>query len=322
VPKRIIWDQFQLPILSLKYKLDICHCLTDILPITGKGKFVLCVIEIPDYRIELADKNRHSSLYTRLSRRYNMFLFRSSLKKASVIIVSSNSTKEDLIKRYNVDAKKISVLYLAAEECFCVNDDEKELFNTRKKYKSEIGYILHISSSDPRDNTPVVIRAYQKALGKLNVPKKLVIAGNVDAEEKELRELITELNLKDNIIFTGYLPRQELVSLYQAADLFIGPSLFEGFGLQVVEAMACGIPIITSNVTALPEIVGNAGILVAPTDTHRLASALVEILNNSRLTQMMRQNSLERAKFFLWDRTARDTLDIYNSLLGKEKPLF
>jgi glycosyltransferase involved in cell wall biosynthesis len=89
-----------------------------------------------------------------------------------------------------------------------------------------------------------------------------------------------------------------------------------------VEAMACGIPIITSNVTALPEIVGNAGILVAPTDTHRLASALVEILNNSRLTQMMRQNSLERAKFFLWDRTARDTLDIYNSLLGKEKPLF
>ena len=315
IPKRIIWDQLQVPLLSRRYQLDIYHCLVDTLPVVGRVKFVLCVVEIPDYRIELANKSRHNSLYARVSQKYNMLLFGPSLKKAKLIITSSQSTKADLMHRYSVDGKKIRVLYHAADEQFCAPSNEEDLLNTRKKYNAENGYILHISSMDPRDNTPVAIRAYQKARSIVKIPQKLVIGGNVDPKRMGLDKLITEFNLKGSVIFTGRLPENELVKLYQAADLFIDPSLYEGFGLQVVEAMSCGVPVITSNVTSLPEIVGDAGILLDPVDTDGFASALVRVLTDTGLCSAMRQKSLVRAKFFSWDKAAGDTLAIYAELL-------
>jgi glycosyltransferase involved in cell wall biosynthesis len=314
IPKRIIWDQFQVPWLSRKYKLDIYHCLLDTLPVMGKVKCVLCVVEIPDYRIELAGKISHNSLYASISHKYIMLSFGPSLKKARLIITSSQSTKVDLMQRYNVNEKKIRVLYHAADEQFCTLLDREVLLDTRKKYNAEKGYILHISSLDPRDNTPVVIRAYQKARSAAGITQKLIICGNVDSKRMGLEELITEFNLKDSVIFTGRLPDNELVALYQAADLFIDPSLYEGFGLQVVEAMSCGIPVITSNVTSLPEIVGDAGILLDPADIGGFASALVSVLTDAGMQNAMRQKSLARAKFFSWDKAARDTLAIYDEL--------
>ena len=316
IPKRIIWDQFQLPFVVRRYKLDIYHSLIDTLPVASKGKFVLFLFEIPDYRIELARQSGYCSLYARLSFGYTRFLFRPSLRKAKVIIASSNSTKKDLIERYNVHEKKIRVLYPAADGCFRMANDEKSLLNTRKRYNAEAGYLLHISSSDPRDNTPVVIRAYQEVQSKLRTPKKLIIGGNVDPEKEGLEKLITELNLKNSIIFIGRLSEKELVALYQAADVYMDPSLYEGFGLQVVEAMACGIPVITSNVTSLPEIVGNAGILVSPTDIDSLASAIIMVLTDPNLHNTLCHKSLKRAKFFSWDKTAREILGIYDELLA------
>ena len=318
IPKRIIWDQFQLPLIVKKYRLDIYHSALDTLPLQGKAKFVLFLFEIPDYRIELARHSSYSSLYARLSYGYNRFFFRISLKKAAVIIAASHSTKKDLIEKYNVDEKKIRVLYPASDECFRANNNEKDLLNTKKKYNAEAGYILHISSSDPRDNTLAVIRAYQRAGSKLRTSKKLIICGSINPEESGLKKMIIEMGLENNIIFTGQLSllSEELVALYQAADLFIDPSLYEGFGFQVVEAMACGIPVITSNVTSLPEIVGNAGILVTPTEIDGLASAIIMVLTDSRLREALREKSLERAKFFSWDKTAQETLAIYDELLA------
>ena len=315
IPKLIIWDQFQLPAAAGKYKLDIYHSILDTLPIFSKVKFVLGVAEIPDYRIESARKSARNSLYARLSLGYNMLFFRFSLKAAKLIIAISNSTKDDLISRYGVDENKIRVLYLAPDEQFCASNDERGLLDTKKKYNAEAGYVLHISSLDPRDNTPAVIRAYQRARCGLNILQKLIIGGNIDLKESGIEKLITELNLKNSVIFTGRLPEKELVALYQAADLFMDLSLYEGFGLQVVEAMSCGAPVITSNLTSLPEIVGGAGILVDPTDINGLASALTRVLTDAQLRSSMRQKSLERAKFFSWDKTARETLAVYDELL-------
>lgn len=314
MPKRIIWDQVQVPLAIMKYKLDIYHSLLDILPVIAKSKFVLSVVEIPDYRIELARKDGHNSLYTSLSHGYNMLFFRPSLKKAKFIITCSNSTKVDLMRRYNVDGKKIRVLYHAPDEQFCPSTVEEDLCNTRKKYNAKNGYILHISSSDLRDNTPVVIRAYQQVWRESKISQKLIIAGDVCPERMGLNKLILELGLSGNIIFTGRLSDNELVALYQAADLFIDPSLYEGFGLQVVEAMSCGAPVITSNVTSLPEVAGDAGILVNPTDINGLTSAIARVLTDAELQKSMRQKSLARARFFSWDRSARGTLDIYEEL--------
>jgi glycosyltransferase involved in cell wall biosynthesis len=215
-----------------------------------------------------------------------------------------------------VNEEKIRVLYHAPDEQFYPDNDENNLLNTRRKYKSEAGYILHISSRDPRDNTPSVIRAYEKVKSKSRIPQKLIICGNVDPEASGLEKFIAELNLKNSIIFTGRLSELELVALYQAADLYIDPSLYEGFGLQVVEAMSCGIPVITSNLTSLPEIVGNAGILVSPTDIDAIASAIIMVLTDQKLHETLCRKSLERASFFSWDKTARETLSIYDALLA------
>ena len=318
IPKRIIWDQFQLPVITKKYNLDIYHSALDTLPIFSKTNFVLFLFEIPDYRIEILSHSGRISLYSYLSYGYNKSFFRRSLRKAKIIIASSYSTKADLIQKYGIAEKKIWVIYPAADERFCATDDKDSLFNTRKKYNAEAGYIFHISSSDPRDNTPVVICAYQRAQRNLKIPKKLIIYGDVDPKRMGLNKLITELNLKNNIIFIGRLLQdelKELAALYQAADLYIDPSLYEGFGFQVVEAMACGIPVIASNVTSLPEVVGDAGILVSPNDIEGFVSALVRVLTDSGLRDSMCQKSLGRAKFFSWDRVAKENLDVYNELL-------
>lgn len=315
MPKRIIWDQFQLPFIIKKYKLDIYHSLTETLPVLGRAKFILSVIEIPDYRIKLMRQSIYDSLYSRLSHQFNKFFFYHSLKKANVIIANSNSTKKDLIQRYNVNENKIQVSYFAADEEFYAQNDKQNLQNIRKKYYAEAGYILHISTSDPRENTPVVIQAFAKALRKLKLPKKLIICGDAKAQETGLNKLIRELDLEDRVIFTGHLIGKELVQLYQAADLFIEISFYEGFGLQVVEAMSCGIPVIVSNVTSLPEVLGDAGILVGPTDIDNLSSAIVLLLTDSELHRTLSQESLKRARFFSWDRSAQGTLNIYYEVI-------
>jgi glycosyltransferase involved in cell wall biosynthesis len=316
IPKRIIWDQFQLPWLLMKYKVDIYHSLLDTLPIVGRGRFVMYLFEIPDYRIKFIESQKGNSLYTRISHRYSKFMFPFALRKADIIMVSSCSTKSDLMQNYDIKQEKIHVVYPAADEQFCPAKGEREIVNTRRKYNAEEGYILHLSSSDPRDNTPVVISAYYRMKTQLKTRKKLIIGGDVGSQRQKLGHLIRKFNLQDDVVFTGYLSGEELVVLYQAADLFIDPSLYEGFGFQVIEAMACGIPVITSNLASLPEIVADAGFLVKPTDIDNLASAMVKILTDSGLQRTLRQKSLEKAKSFSWGRTAKETLRIYEEILG------
>ncbi|MDP3732707.1 MAG: glycosyltransferase family 1 protein, partial [Candidatus Omnitrophota bacterium] len=202
---------------------------------------------------------------------------------------------------------------------FCVTNNAKDLTELRKKYNADTGYILHISSQDPRDNTPAVIRAYHKTMREPRISQKLVIYGDINPKDSGLDKLVAELELENNVTFIRRFKDKEterLVELYRAADVYIDPSLYEGFGFQVVEAMACGVPVITSNVTSLPEIMGDAGILVSPTDIDSLASAIIMVLTDSRLRQTLCQKSLERTKFFSWDKTARETLAIYDELLA------
>lgn len=314
----IIWDQFQLPGILRKYKPDIYHTTSDTLPVLEKAKTALFIFEIPDYRIDLMSGCAGNSLYSRISYGYNKAFFPRSLRKASVIMASSRSTKNDLIKKYAVNENRIEVLYPGLSECFRPPADDAVLRETRRKYNAAGGYVLHISSSDPRDNTPTLIRAFGKASQEAGIFQKLIIAGNIDPRACGIEALIAESGLKERVIFSGYFPEGrggELAALYQAADLYVDPSLYEGFGFQVAEALACGAPVIASNVTSLPEIIADAGILVNPKDENGLASAIVRALTDTGLRELMRRRGLEQAKTFSWEKTARQTLEIYNKLL-------
>lgn len=315
----IIWDQFQLPGILRKYNPDIYHTTSDTLPVLGKTKTVLYIFEIPDYRMNLMSACAGNSLYSRISYGYNKAFFPHSLSKASAIMTSSQSTKIDLVKEYAVKENKVEVLYPGISECFRAPGDDAAQRDTRRKYNAASGYILHISSADPRDNTVTAIRAFGKACRESEIPQKLIIAGNVDPEVSGLEKLILELNLKDRILFAGYFSESrtmEFAALYQAADLYVDPSLYEGFGFQVAEALACGVPVIASNVTSLPEIIADAGITVDPMDVDGLTGAITRTLTDAGLRQSMRQMALERAKCFSWERTAIQTLKIYSRLLS------
>jgi len=277
IPSRILWDQVLLPRQLAKYRVELYHSVNDTLPLMGRAKFVLCAIEIPDHRIALAEKAGGLSLYTRISQKYNMLLFPPSLARADAIIANSFSTKREIAERYGIDEGKIEVLYLAQEKRFEPSADKTAMASTRRRYGADNGYILHISSSDPRDNTAAVILACSKVMDSAVVRRKLIIGGDVGAGRGRLASLIDGLGLKGDVIFTGRLAEDDLLSLYQAADVFVDPSLFEGFGLQVAEAMACGVPVITSNVSSLPEVVGDAGVLVDPSDIDGIASAELEL---------------------------------------------
>jgi len=306
-------EQYHMPRWFRKYGIDLLHTTTDRLPILANGKIVVYLFEIPDYRIKLQGK--HVSLYKKLSDSWTNYIFPRSTQRASFIMTSSLSTQNDLVERYNIEKDKICVVYPAPEEIFIPAKSEEEAQQIRQKYGAEEGYVLHFSSSDPRDNTQMVLKAYTQALQSLNPNQKLLIVGDINPIKEKLDSEIEKLGISKKVIFAGYKSGKGLVSLYCGADVYVDPSLYEGFGFQVVEAMACGVPVITSNVTSLPEVVGDAGILVDPGDVEGLASAMVRVLTNSELQESMRQKSLKRARFFSWDKLARETLEVYNQVL-------
>ena len=310
----MILEQYHIPRWFRKYGIDLLHTTTDRLPILGKGKTVTYLFEIPDYRIRLSKSQ--VGLYKKATDAWTNCIFPHSMRKAFFVMVSSKSTERDLLEHYNIDKDKIRVVYPAPEEIFTPAESEDEVQQIRRRYGVQEGYVLHLSSPDPRDNTQIVLEAYSDALQFSNLKQKLLIVGNIEPVKERLKCDIDKLDIANWVVFTGYKSGKELVSLYRGAEAYVDPSLYEGFGFQVVEAMACGVPVITSNVTSLPEVVGDAGVLVDPRDVEGLASAMVRVLTDSEVQELMRQKSLERARFFSWDRTARETLEVYDEILS------
>ena len=256
-----------------------------------------------------------SETFTLITRLRCGLLFPRTLRTADKIIADSNSTKRDLINYFNVPAEKIKVILLAADEKFKPLDHE-EINEVKQRYKLDFPFILYVGTLEQRKNIPTLIKAFYK-LKKDETKQKLVIAGGKGWKYKEIFETIDKLNLQKDVIFTGYVLDEDLPALYNAADLFVYPSLYEGFGLPPLESMACGTPVITSNTSSLPEVVGDAGIMVDPYDVDRLADAMHKVLSNEELREDMIKRGLERAKMFSWDKTARETLRVYEEVYNE-----
>lgn len=243
------------------------------------------------------------------------------LKKAEFIIVPSQSTKKDLMRFYSIPEDNISVVYEGVSgERF--RPDRSVSSNIYQKYRLPPlhRYVLHISSETLTKNVEGLVKALSQLKQEHKFANlKLLKAGNPQnqTDRKRLLKLIGQLGLQKDIIFLGYVSGGDLPELYNIAELFVFPSFYEGFGLPVLEAMACGTPVITSNTSSLPEIVGDTGITVAPKDVDALAEAMKKVLLDEELRRSMISKGLERARMFSWRKSAKETLKICKTVYRK-----
>lgn len=236
----------------------------------------------------------------------------SGLKKASKIISISNSTKNDLVRYLHIPEEKIIVIYPKIHEEFKRLDNEI-ILNIKKSLFPGKKIILYVGSYLPNKNLPVILKAFQKI--KLKIKNlTLVIVNEKNKLPVEYRMLINDLCIEKDICFTEYIPDQKLIELYNMADVFLFPSLYEGFGFPVIEAMACGCPVITSDTSSLPEVVGDAGIMVNPNDCNGIAKKAILLLKNQEIRDIMINKGLKQAEKFR-DNPSEKVLDIYRELI-------
>ena len=245
-----------------------------------------------------------------------------SARRAAHILTVSQHAKREIIDRYNLPPDKITVTYEAAGEQFCPIDDPAALQAVRSKYGIGDGpFVLALGNLQPRKNIARLVEAFAAAVrndispGKV-IPK-LVIAGKAQWRESEVFQAVQQAGLDGRVLFPGYVEDGDLPALYSAAAVFVYPSLYEGFGLPPLEAMACGAPVISTNAASLPEVVGDAALVVEPTDVAALAQALRDVLSQPGLQADLRQRGFARAAQFSWERCAAETLAAYAAVLAR-----
>ena len=254
------------------------------------------------------------------SRKQLRITVRRSAREASQVIALSEYARKDIMATYSLNPEKISAIPLAAPAHFRPVRNEEELQRVRQTYGIEGEYILSVGTIQPRKNLSRLVAAYSRlrwAKPEVKLPK-LVLAGKCAWLYDETLRTIKELKINDSVILTGYVPETDLPALYSGALCFIYPSYFEGFGLPPLEAMQCGAPVIVGDRTSLPEVVGDAGLLVDPFDVESLAKAIETLISDSSLRAELSVKGLARAKLFDWRETARQTLAVYMKAVGVE----
>ena len=256
--------------------------------------------------------------FNRRSRTQLRLTVRHSVKRAARILTLSEHTRRDMIETYGTSPERITAIPLAAPSYFGRVKEERELQRVRHIYGIEGDYILCVSSIQPRKNLPRLVRAYESLRNKRGPGKlpKLVLVGKCAWLYDETLRSIEEGRMKDSIILTGYVPQSDLPALYSGSICFVYPSYFEGFGLPPLEAMKCGTPVIAGNRTSLPEVVGDAGILVDPFDVNAIAAAIERLVDDPDLRQQLSVKGVARSRLFDWNETARRTLNIYEQVVG------
>lgn len=244
---------------------------------------------------------------------------RYAAKHAARILALSEYTKNEMMEAYGVKAEWIQVVYPGVDEQYKPLDRAEARRFVAERYSIDFPYILAVGVIQPRKNLPRLLEGLSILKGISGLGHKLVVVGKYGWKESNLPAQTQELGLADDVVFTGYVPYEDLPSLYASADVFAYPSVYEGFGLPPLEAMACGTPVITGNRTSLPEVVGDAGTMVDPYDPEAFAQALRNVLYSDALRKDMSARGLERAKLFSWDRTAQEVRAVYSQVFNERE---
>ncbi len=302
---RMFWEQLCQPFCARG--LHLLHAPVYVSPLLGPCPTVVTIHDLSFIKLPQAFRASNRSylkLFTRLS-----------VRRAAKIIVVSENTRRDAALLLGIPLERIVVIPNGVDETFCPIQDQSRIAAFRRRRSIPDRIILFVGTIEPRKNVGTLIRAYAQLKEKGIIEHKLVIGGNKGWMYEPTFALVEELELSEEVIFPGFLSPEELPLWYNAAELFAYPSLYEGFGLPPLEAMACGTPVITSNVSALPEVVGKAGIMVGPHDVEAWAEAIEQVLLDAELRESLSNAGLKRAARFSWHKTAEMTVDLYRSTI-------
>lgn len=300
---RIVWEQVVQPLELRRRGVDLLHSLGYVQPLLCPARTVLTIHDLSFLRYPEAF-NAANRLYLRLFTGL-------SVRRANRVIAVSESTKHDLVRLLGADPAKVAVVYHGVEEQFrCCADRPIAAFRERLGLPEH--FILYCGTLEPRKNVALLVAAFAQLRRETALPHKLVLAGAKGWRYEGIFAAVDQYGLREEVLFPGYLPSDVQPLWYNAADVFVYPSLYEGFGFPPLEAMACGTPVIASNCSSLPEVVGDAGLLVDPRDSAALAAALEHVLTDAAMRQHLVATGLARAKRFSWLRATQETIEVYH----------
>lgn len=308
--ERLTWENISLPKKFRKDKIDIFH-ITGFAGPYRKEKFIK-IITVHDLIGLIYPHNLGV-----LSRFYWQKWLPLSIKNSDIIIADSENTKRDIVTLLKIPEKKIRVVYLAASDSFKPLDKKNIKSDILNKYGIKGKYILNVGTVEPRKNIVNLIVSFNEYLieSKRN-DISLVIVGKKAWDYKKCCEKVKDLHLEDKVLFCGYTDREDLPIIYNCAEAFVYVSLYEGFGLPVLEAMNCGLPVVCSQSPALKEIFGDAVYLIDPNSIENISFAITEVLEKETIRKDLSYKALSKAREFSWEKTAQNTIKVYREALG------
>lgn len=236
-----------------------------------------------------------------------------SVQLATHVLADSQSTKNDLIELYATPEDKITVLYAGVSSTFRRITDLDQLMKVRKRYRlGDQPFVLSVGTLQPRKNHATLIKAFELTL--MDSDYNLVLAGGQGWSYEEVYDLVRSRGLQHRVLFPGFVADEDLSALYSSADVMAFPSLYEGFGLPVLESMACGVPVLASNLSCLPEVAGDAALFVDPRDVEAMSAAMLKLVSNVDLRGTLRKKGFERVEQFSWQSSAANLLRVYRDL--------
>lgn len=304
------WEQYKLPNMVKKEKINFLHCTCNTAPLYINTPIILTLHDI----IFLESMDFKGSSYQNFGNLYRRFLVPKIVKNCKIITTVSEFERNNIIEKLHLPEEKVEVVYNAASPAFNNNYSCEQIEEFRKKHALPQEFIMFLGNTATKKNTYNVIRGYLDFCinEKNEIPLVLL-----DYDKELVKKIVDEIRHPSFIkyfIFPGYISHQQMPLMYNAATLFLYPSLRESFGLPILEAMACGVPVITSNTSSMPEIAGDAAFLVNPYEHSSIAEGIAKLLSDKTLLLKYKEKGLQRAKVFTWHASAEKLLSIYKKM--------
>ena len=306
-PNYSLREQIRVPWVLLRERPDVYHAPHYILPAGVRCRSVVTIHDCIHLMFPQYLPNKAAYAYAKAS-------MWAAARRSHCILTVSEASKRDILHFFNVPPEKIEVVYNAIDEHFWVRPQEEDVARVRERYQLDHQFVLYVGNIKPHKNLVRLIEAFADLRRGEFEEVKLLIIGDEISKLPALRRAVHRHKLHKHVRFLGYLSDQTLAILYRLASAFAFPSLYEGFGLPPLEAMASGTPVVTSNVSSLPEVAGGAAVLVDPYDVDSIADGLRRVLSDPALAAEMRRKGLERAREFSWARSVEKTRSIYQQI--------